>query len=196
MMTVARRGHGRRPPSYTRGIRKTSHCGKKFMPWCLEDLQRIYSRLDIHFDLQHGESFYQPMLAGVVDELLAGDCPGERWRPSVFSFPIRREKPTKTVSRCTCSPRLLYVRRMELYLRDQRCGLRSLPHGEASSGCRRLCCGSPAIGPFPADVRDRAAFGAYERKTGARGLRQNHRKRWQTLQDPRRGNRRTRRIAR
>jgi arginyl-tRNA synthetase len=40
-----------------------------FMPWCLEVNERIYRRLDVHFDAMHGESFYNPMLADVVDSL-------------------------------------------------------------------------------------------------------------------------------
>jgi arginyl-tRNA synthetase len=40
-----------------------------FMPWCLADLERIYQRLDIHFDHQFGESFYQPKLADTVAAL-------------------------------------------------------------------------------------------------------------------------------
>src|SRR6185295_17787909 len=43
---------------------------QSFMPWCLEDIHRIYRRLDVHFDCEHGESFYNPMLPGVVNELL------------------------------------------------------------------------------------------------------------------------------
>jgi arginyl-tRNA synthetase len=43
---------------------------QQFMPWCLEVNERIYRRLDIHFDVTHGESFYNPMLAAVVDSLL------------------------------------------------------------------------------------------------------------------------------
>ncbi len=43
----------------------------KFMPACLEEINTIYRRLDIHFDFQHGESFYQPMLADVVREVEA-----------------------------------------------------------------------------------------------------------------------------
>jgi arginyl-tRNA synthetase len=39
---------------------------KTFMPWCLEEIQPIYRRLDVHFDHTHGESFYNPMLADVV----------------------------------------------------------------------------------------------------------------------------------
>jgi arginyl-tRNA synthetase len=44
---------------------------EKFMPWCLAELEPIYRRLDIHFDHMHGESFYEPMLADVVRDLLA-----------------------------------------------------------------------------------------------------------------------------
>jgi arginyl-tRNA synthetase len=42
---------------------------KRFMPHCLEALQAVYDRLDVHFDAQHGESFYDPMLADVVADL-------------------------------------------------------------------------------------------------------------------------------
>ena len=41
-----------------------------FMPWCLEEIDRIYRRLDVRFDHTHGESFYNPQLAGVVKSLL------------------------------------------------------------------------------------------------------------------------------
>ena len=42
---------------------------QEFMPYCLEDIQRIYGRLDVRFDHSLGESFYHEMLAGVVEEL-------------------------------------------------------------------------------------------------------------------------------
>jgi arginyl-tRNA synthetase len=44
---------------------------QKFMPWCLEEINKIYRRLDVHFGHTLGESFYNPMLAGVVETLLA-----------------------------------------------------------------------------------------------------------------------------
>ncbi len=44
---------------------------QEFMPWCLEELNRIYRRLDVHFDAVHGESFYNPMLPAVVRDLEA-----------------------------------------------------------------------------------------------------------------------------
>ena len=45
---------------------------KQFMPHCLEAIHRIYRRLGIlPFDHEHGESFYNPMMPGVVADLLA-----------------------------------------------------------------------------------------------------------------------------
>lgn len=41
---------------------------KRFMPCCMEDLHRIYRKLDVQFDHELGESFYQDQLAGVVEE--------------------------------------------------------------------------------------------------------------------------------
>jgi arginyl-tRNA synthetase len=43
---------------------------QEFMPWCLEEIERVYRRLDVHFDHAHGESFYNPRLQGVVTSLL------------------------------------------------------------------------------------------------------------------------------
>jgi arginyl-tRNA synthetase len=47
---------------------------KQFMPACMEEVEAIYRRLDVHFDHQHGESFYNPMLADVVKDLLEKNC--------------------------------------------------------------------------------------------------------------------------
>jgi arginyl-tRNA synthetase len=44
---------------------------QRFMPACLDMLKPIYDRLDVHIDHALGESFYNPMLSGVVDDLLA-----------------------------------------------------------------------------------------------------------------------------
>ncbi len=41
----------------------------EFLPACLAALQRMYDRLGTHFDLALGESYYDPMLPAVVDEL-------------------------------------------------------------------------------------------------------------------------------
>jgi arginyl-tRNA synthetase len=40
-----------------------------FMPWCREEIERIYRRLDVNFDHTLGESFYNPMLPEVVASL-------------------------------------------------------------------------------------------------------------------------------
>jgi arginyl-tRNA synthetase len=40
-----------------------------FMPWGMPEIDRIYQRLDVHFDHMHGESFYNPMLPQVVQDL-------------------------------------------------------------------------------------------------------------------------------
>jgi arginyl-tRNA synthetase len=42
-----------------------------FMPACLEDINRIYRRLDVTFDHTFGESHYQDMLPAVVQDLEA-----------------------------------------------------------------------------------------------------------------------------
>ncbi|HEV8060873.1 MAG TPA: arginine--tRNA ligase, partial [Gemmataceae bacterium] len=44
---------------------------RQFMPWCLEEINRVYRRLDVQFDNTLGESFYNPMLGGIVQDLLA-----------------------------------------------------------------------------------------------------------------------------
>jgi arginyl-tRNA synthetase len=42
---------------------------KMFMPYCLEEIDAIYRRLDVRFDHTLGESFYNPMLPDVVRDL-------------------------------------------------------------------------------------------------------------------------------
>ncbi len=42
---------------------------ERFMPQCLSALEQVYERLGVHFDVQLGESFYNPMLADVVGDL-------------------------------------------------------------------------------------------------------------------------------
>lgn len=41
----------------------------EFVPKCLEALQSVYQRFGISFDMTLGESWYNPMLAGIVEEL-------------------------------------------------------------------------------------------------------------------------------
>jgi arginyl-tRNA synthetase len=43
---------------------------KEFMPACMDEIHAVYKKLDIlPFEHEHGESFYQPMLARVVESL-------------------------------------------------------------------------------------------------------------------------------
>ena len=44
---------------------------ERFMPVCRREIDRIYQRLGVTFDHTLGESFFQPFLAGVVDDLLS-----------------------------------------------------------------------------------------------------------------------------
>jgi arginyl-tRNA synthetase len=44
---------------------------KQFIPWSMGAITPLYDRLGVSFDYYHGESFYNPMLPGVVADLLA-----------------------------------------------------------------------------------------------------------------------------
>jgi arginyl-tRNA synthetase len=44
---------------------------KQFLPWSMGAITPLYNRLGVTFDYFHGESFYNPMLPGVVEDLLA-----------------------------------------------------------------------------------------------------------------------------
>ncbi len=43
---------------------------KEFLPFCKDEINRMYGRLGVTFDHALGESFYEDRLAGIVDELL------------------------------------------------------------------------------------------------------------------------------
>jgi arginyl-tRNA synthetase len=43
---------------------------QRFMPWCLAEIEPIYQRLDVCFDQTHGESYYNPVLPEVVQDLI------------------------------------------------------------------------------------------------------------------------------
>jgi arginyl-tRNA synthetase len=59
----------------------------RFMPHCLAEIERIYRRLGVlPFDFQHGESFYQPMLADVVRDLEAKGIAEESQGAKVIFF--------------------------------------------------------------------------------------------------------------
>lgn len=43
---------------------------KEFIKVSLDEYDKLYKRLDVHFDTYYGESFYHPMMQGVVEELV------------------------------------------------------------------------------------------------------------------------------
>jgi arginyl-tRNA synthetase len=58
---------------------------ERFMPLCRGEIDRIYARLHVSFDHTLGESFFQPLLAGVVDDLVrAGLARESRGAVGVF----------------------------------------------------------------------------------------------------------------
>jgi arginyl-tRNA synthetase len=62
------------------GDAENNRLWQEFMPHCLAEIHEIYDKLGIlKFDHEHGESFYNPMLPGVVDSVLAKKVaePGE-----------------------------------------------------------------------------------------------------------------------
>jgi arginyl-tRNA synthetase len=65
---------------------------ERFMPVCRREIDRIYARLDVSFDHTLGESFYQPILAGVVSDLEAKGLARES-RGAVGVFLDGEEKP-------------------------------------------------------------------------------------------------------
>ena len=65
---------------------------ERFMPVCRREIDRIYARLEVSFDHTLGESFYEPMLAGVVGDLAARGLARES-RGAVGVFLDGAEKP-------------------------------------------------------------------------------------------------------
>lgn len=51
------------------GDAENTRLWNQFLPACLDMLHAMYARLGIAFDLELGESYYQPMLSGVVEDL-------------------------------------------------------------------------------------------------------------------------------
>ena len=53
-----------------RGDAENLRLWEQFVPACRTDIERIYDRLKVRFDVALGESFYHDRLAGVVEELI------------------------------------------------------------------------------------------------------------------------------
>jgi arginyl-tRNA synthetase len=52
------------------GDEDNTNLWQSFVDVSLKEFQKIYDRLDIHFDMSRGESFYQPTLATTVENLV------------------------------------------------------------------------------------------------------------------------------
>jgi len=59
---------------------------EQFMPVCRAEIDRLYARLHVSFDHWLGESFFQPMLAATVDDLVARGIAKES-RGAIGVFP-------------------------------------------------------------------------------------------------------------
>ena len=51
------------------GDEENGRLWNEFLPYCREEIQKIYDRLDISFDYELGESFYHDQLGAVVEEM-------------------------------------------------------------------------------------------------------------------------------
>lgn len=60
---------------------------KEFIKVSLDEYEKLYTRLDVHFDTYYGESFYHPMMQGVVDELVEKGLAVEDDGAKVVFFP-------------------------------------------------------------------------------------------------------------
>ena len=54
-----------------KGDEENTALWKEFLPFCLDDIQKIYDRMNVSFDHVLGESFYHSELANVVNDLEA-----------------------------------------------------------------------------------------------------------------------------
>ena len=105
----------------------------------------IYARLGVKFDHTLGESFYNPRLEAVVDDLLAnGHRARKRRRDCHF---LRRQSSIEGASRARPQKR----RRVQLH--HHRPGHAGIPAGNLAAGRNHLCHGRPPATAFPAIVR-------------------------------------------
>ncbi|KAA5545858.1 arginine--tRNA ligase [Roseiconus nitratireducens] len=54
-----------------RGDAENLQLWNEFLPFCKDEIERVYDRLHVSFDHTYGESYYHPMLADVVEDLQA-----------------------------------------------------------------------------------------------------------------------------
>ena len=134
-----------------------------------EQFDTIYGRLGVKFDHTYGESFYNPRLKGVVQELREqGHCPRERRRDCRF---LRRSLPPKQDpflkqedGEWKPNPFLDPKKRRRGQLRHHRPRDARVPARNLASGRDCLCDRRPAAASFPAACSPRSAAGIRRRK--------------------------------
>src|SRR5205823_5536436 len=52
------------------GVKQNTEIWKECVAFSMQDFERVYKLLDVHYNVQCGESFYHDRLPGVVDRLL------------------------------------------------------------------------------------------------------------------------------
>ncbi len=130
-----------------------------FMPWCNEDIERIYRRLDVHFDHTHGESFYNPMLPGIVDDLLKRGIARESEGAIAVFF--GEDEP----------PALVRKRDGDFHLHDKRPGHHPVPGQRMESRFDAVRCRRTAGVALQEHVRGRTQMGLRQSRTRAYLLR-------------------------
>ena len=117
---------------------------------CLEEINRIYRRLDVQFDHTLGESFYNPMLPGVVKDLLEKGI-------------ARRAKGRSSFRGENAAPSLIRKTRRRLHLHHDRPGHDPVSDQGMEPGSDPLRRRFPPEGAFHQSVRRRPALGLYRR---------------------------------
>ena len=156
----------------------------QFLPRCREDIQRLYDRLHIRFDVEYGESFYHEQLGQVVQDFLQrGLARDSEGAVCVFldGFDVADDHPQE---------------RRGLPLRDERSGHDSVPHADLAARRHPVRGGPPAERAFWETVRRGAALGLSGRRAAAHQFWRRAGRGGETLQDPLRGHGRTGGAAR
>ena len=114
-----------------------------------KEFEAAYEILDIHYDIQRGESFYNDRLPAVVDRLLKSGLGGRKRRRDLRFFPRYSRARRAAVHHSE--------KRRRFQLRHDRCRDGRLPDSRSRRRHGLDCDRRAATAPFPADLRDRAA---------------------------------------
>ncbi len=132
---------------------------QQFMPHCLAALQKVYDRLGVRFDVELGESFYDPMLGSVVEDLSASGI-AEESEGAIVVFTDRDAAP-------------FIIRKRDGAFNYGTTDLATIKYRaeDLEPPADSLRGRSPPGRPFQAALRGRAAVGLRPGRSGARRLR-------------------------